>query len=184
MIHDRNIKIRYAFLLFLIVSFLMAGYAGADDTPASAKGTVKAVSNKAKTISASVEGKGVMIFKFSDATVFKNAQSAKDLQSEEAVVIEYKTTGPDNIALSVSRSLAKLPDGVTEIKTPELSALIAKGPDAGGYTLVDSRPAGRCSAGRIPTAVNIPVAELEKKGESVLPSDKNKLLIFYCGGPT
>jgi rhodanese-related sulfurtransferase len=73
---------------------------------------------------------------------------------------------------------------VTEIKTDEVVALIEKGPKAGNYLLVDARPAKVASAGHIPTAISIPVNVLKKKGEKLLPSDKNTMLIFYCGGPT
>jgi hypothetical protein len=148
------------------------------------KGQVKAVSNKAKTLSLKVKGKGVMLFKFNDTTKFINFTKTKEIKYPTAVVVKYKTVGPDNMALSIKKALVSLPKGVTEIKTDEVAALILKGPDAGNYFLVDARPATVASAAHIPTAVSIPVNVLKKKGTELLPKDKSKLLVFYCGGPT
>jgi len=48
--------------------------------------------------------------------------------------------------------------------------------------IIDSRPAARrYDNGHIPGAVNIPDSQFEKLKDR-LPEDKNKLLIFYCGG--
>ena len=48
--------------------------------------------------------------------------------------------------------------------------------------LVDSRPKrAKFDKGHIPTAISIPDSQFDKlKGQ--LPKDKNKLLVFYCGG--
>jgi len=99
-------------------------------------------------------------------------------------VVKYKTMGPDNIATYVKKALITLPAGVTEIKTAELTALVEKGPVAGKYCLIDARPAKIAAAAHIPTAIAIPVNVLKEKGEKLLPCDKDKLIIFYCGGPT
>ena len=48
--------------------------------------------------------------------------------------------------------------------------------------IVDSRPAARrYDNGHIPGAVNIPDSQFDKL-KQLLPEDKSKLLIFYCGG--
>lgn len=48
--------------------------------------------------------------------------------------------------------------------------------------IVDSRPAARrYDVGHIPGALNIPDTQFDKF-KHLLPEDKNKLLIFYCGG--
>ena len=174
--------------LFLFV----ASYAGAQDSSRQAaqgelieiKGQVKAVSNKAKTVSVEVTGKGVVVLKFNDATKFINAQSGKDIGPPTGVIVTYKVVGPDKIATSIKKALVKLPTGVAEIKTDELASLVEKGPVEGNYCLIDSRPAKIASAAHIPTAISIPVTLLQEKGEKLLPCDKDKLVIFYCGGPT
>lgn len=49
-------------------------------------------------------------------------------------------------------------------------------------TIIDSRPAARrYDVGHIPSAINIPDTQFDKF-KNLLPEDKNKLLIFYCGG--
>lgn len=82
-----------------------------------------------------------------------------------------------------------LPEGVTVITTGELKALVDKGPEAGNYLLFDSRPAGRFHAATIPTSVSLPDTEMVKldqegKAHPLLGTDKDKLHIFWCGGPT
>jgi hypothetical protein len=177
------------FTVFLFLAFSMNTVfiqtVAADETKLlSTKGKLKALANKSKTLSIAVEGKGTMVFKFNDQTSLVNFKNLNELHMEDAVSIEYKQAGADNIAAVITRAVAKMPPGVTEIKTDELVKLVAKGTEAGHYFLVDSRPAGKFSEGYIPTAVNIPVPLLEKEGAKVLPADKSKMLIFYCGGVT
>ena len=172
-----------AFFAFSLM-FLGQAVAAEKSGDLKVKGQVKAVTNKAKTVSVKVKGKGLMLFKFNDSTKFINFKKTKEIKYPTAVVIKYKVEGPDNVALSIKKALISLPKGVTEIKTDEVVALVEKGPKAGNYLLVDARPAKIASAGHIPTAVSIPVTVLKKKGASLLPTDKNKLLVFYCGGPT
>lgn len=165
------------FVPLVMVQFL-AGAAGAEEV----KGKVKAIALKVKTISLAVENKGVMVFKFSDGTIFKNAKAPRDIQQDDVLSVEYTATPQGNAATAITRAVAKLPPGVKEIKADELAALIGAGKR--GYHLIDSRPAGRYSEGHIPTAVSIPFTELEKNGEKLLPADKAAPLIFYCGGLT
>jgi rhodanese-related sulfurtransferase len=48
--------------------------------------------------------------------------------------------------------------------------------------IIDSRPAARrYDVGHIPGAINIPDTQFDKY-KHLLPEDRNKLLIFYCGG--
>jgi hypothetical protein len=177
-----------AFLTAVIFAFslMLLGQAAAADKPGdlSVKGQVKAVSNKAKTLSVNVKNKGVVLFRFNDSTKFINFTKTKEIKYPTAVVVTYKVEGPDNVATSIKKALVKLPKGVSEIKTDEVAALVEQGPDTGHYFLVDARPATVASAAHIPTAVSIPVPVLKKKGKELLPEDKSKMLIFYCGGPT
>lgn len=49
-------------------------------------------------------------------------------------------------------------------------------------TIIDSRPAARrYDVGHLPSAINIPDTQFDKF-KHLLPEDKAKLLIFYCGG--
>jgi len=65
------------------------------------------------------------------------------------------------------------------ISVDEVKALIAKGPEAGNYQLIDARPAIKFDAGHLPTAINIPKPMIE---QSLSQLDNNKMQIFYCGG--
>ncbi|WP_319547763.1 rhodanese-like domain-containing protein [Desulfogranum marinum] len=143
------------------------------------KGTIVGKSNKAKTISIEV-GKGkqaqTMMVKFDDQT-----KGVEHAVKGHAAIITFEKRGNDVYAKVIKQKLAKLPQGVTEIKTEELSALVT---NAHKMYLVDSRPASRYGQSHLPGAVSIPVPMLKEKQSALLPADKNELLIFYCGGPT
>jgi hypothetical protein len=158
---------------------------GAKEAPAVAaeqnvyKGKVVGRSNKAKTISVAVgkeeEAKNMMV-KFDDQT-----QGLEFAVEGEGAIIEYKQVGNDRIATVIKPKVVQLPQGTAEVLPDYVAGLIDKGAT---YFLVDSRPAKRFAEGSLPTAVNIPVAKLEKEGAAVLPADKNTELIFFCGGVT
>ena len=141
-------------------------------------GQVKAISRKAQTIQVEASSGPTMV-KFTDDTV-----GMEHVKVGEAAIFEYEMVGKDRVTMTVKPRLVKLPAGAVEIKTEEMAGLVALGPEQGKYHLVDARPAGRYAEGHIPTAVSIPVPLLTKSGDSVLPADKDALLIFYCGGPT
>jgi hypothetical protein len=143
------------------------------------EGEIGGVSERAKSISIMV-GKGdqakAMMVKFDDKT--KGVNQAK---KGVAAKITYEMRGTDAYATEVQLKLAKLPAGVTEIKTPELQKLIN---DKAKIFLVDSRPLARFNQSHLPGAHAIPVPLLEEKQAAVLPKEKDLPLVFYCGGPT
>ena len=96
-------------------------------------------------------------------------------------MIAWEPRGDDNFAIEIKPKLAKLPEGVTEIKVEEIYALIS---NSTPMTLVDARPESRFAQAHLPDAVSVSVPKLKKMGAKALPADKNKLLVFYCGGPT
>ena len=178
----------------LMLSFLMIGCATppADTTPTAQSpakseeqkqntyaGSIVGKSNKAKTISISV-GQGekaeTMMLKFDD-----NTKGLNFAEQGEAAIIAWEKRGDDKFATDIKPKLAKLPEGVTEIKVDELHSLISSGT---AMTLVDARPEARYDQAHLPGAVSVSVPKLKKMGEKALPKDKNKLLVFYCGGPT
>ena len=143
------------------------------------KGKIAGKSNKAKSISITV-GKGdkakTVMLKFDDTT--KGLEFAK---KGEAAIIKYEMKGKDKFATVIKPKLAKLPAGVTEIKTEELSELYENGTK---MVVIDARPASRYAQAHLPNAISIPVPKLKKEKEAVLPANKEQLLVFYCGGPT
>lgn len=142
------------------------------------KGRVVGRSNKAKTLSIQV-GKGkkakTIMVKFDDQT--KGLEFAT---KGHGVIVSYEKQGKDIYAKSIKAKLAKLPQGTSLIKYEELSSLINDNVD---FELVDSRPAARYGQGHLPGAISIPVCEMQEL-VGLLPKHKDKLLIFYCGGPT
>ena len=174
-----------AFLIGAPTGHMDAAHA-ADKAPAAAKkdknvykGKILGKSNKAKTISIEV-GKGdaatTKMVKFDDQTT-----GLEFAQKDEAAIINWEQRGTDKYATAIKPKLAKLPEGVTEIKTDELHGLLEKGT---ALTLVDARPESRYDQAHLPGAINIPVPKLKKMKGEVLPKDKDMLLVFYCGGPT
>lgn len=143
-------------------------------------GSVKTVSSIANTIAIEVANKGVVVFKYDEATQFKNAPSARDIIPDEVVTVDFSQAGSENRARTVTKVIAPLPAGVTRIAAAELQDLIKKG--AENVVLIDSRPAGRYAQGHLPKALSIPLNDLEKEGEKLLPANKAKTLVFYCGG--
>lgn len=143
------------------------------------EGEVAGVSERAQTISITVgkdENAKVMMLKFDEKTKGTNL-AAKG----KPVKISYEKRGVDTFALEVELKIAKLPEGITEIKTAELKQLIDK---KSPLFLVDSRPPTRFDQAHLPGAHSIPLPVLEKKQAAVLPKDKNQPLVFYCGGIT
>ena len=143
------------------------------------KGKVVGKSNKAKSISI-VVGKGdkakTIMVKFDADT-----KGVEHATKGHAAIIKYEMRDGQPWATVIKPKLAKLPKGVTEIKTEELKGLIDSNAD---LVLVDARPAKRYAESHLPGAINIGTKAYKKKAATALPEDKNKLIITYCGGPT
>ena len=76
-----------------------------------------------------------MMVKFDEQTT--RLQFAEE---DEAAVIAWEQRSGDKFATEIKPKLAKLPQGVTEIKVEELYAMVSKSIP---MTLVDSRPESR-----------------------------------------
>lgn len=55
-------------------------------------------------------------------------------------------------------------------------------PQRDDLMVIDSRPARMFGPGHIPTAVSLPNSDFADLAPAMLPDDKDKLLVFYCGG--
>jgi rhodanese-related sulfurtransferase len=68
----------------------------------------------------------------------------------------------------------------------EVARLVALGPEAGGYVLVDSRPLPKVQEGTIPTSINIPFTTkgFDALAAKMLPADKAARIVFFCQGVT
>ncbi len=143
------------------------------------KGKVVGVSKKAKTISIVVgkakEAKTIMVQYDDDTDGFEHAVKG------HASIIAYEMRDGQAWAIDIKPKLAKLPEGVTEIKTEELKALIDSKAD---FVLIDARPPKRYAASHIPGAVSLGTKAYKAQAADILPKDKDTLLVLYCGGPT
>jgi hypothetical protein len=96
------------------------------------------------------------------------------------IAVGFREEKGELYAVSVSvKQPAKVPEEKL-IKTDQLLKLIVERAD---MLIVDSRPAARYHEDHIPGAISIFFADFDKNIDK-LPKEKNKLLIFYCGGPT
>ncbi|MDT8446854.1 MAG: rhodanese-like domain-containing protein [bacterium] len=138
------------------------------------KGKITSISKKAQVIQLKV-GKETRAVKYSADTKWVQASSIKDLIVNDSIVVDAE---PGQAAKQIERKVVKLPKGWL-IEREELQQLLAKGQ----ATMIDSRPPARYNEGHIPGALGI-FADHLAKDPSLLPSDKNALLVFYCGGLT
>ncbi len=142
------------------------------------KGKVVGLSNKAKQISITVgkgkDAKTVMV------SFDENTKGLEHASVGHGSIIAYEMRDGSPYATVIKQKLAKLPPGVTVITPLEVEAFRKDGKD---FELIDSRPGNRYSASHLPGAISIPVCEMQELLQN-LPKDKDKLLVFYCGGPT
>ena len=169
----------------LVTSTPALTYAGADQAENAAtrqaepvaKGKVLGMSKKAKTITIKDKKLGNVMLKFNDAT-----EGLEFAKKGEAAIVKFKMVGDDKVATVVKPKLAKLPTGVSEIIPKDLAGLIDGKND---FVLIDSRPGKPYAQGHIPSAISMPVGSFKEAAATILPKDnKDKLLVFYCGGVT
>jgi len=144
-------------------------------------GEFQSRSGKAMSIVVNVGGDKNIVLKYTKATSVANVPNIKALKKPIPVRVSYVTKGSDLVATKiVAKPAIKVPKKQL-MGVKELAALVAKGPQAGGFMLVDSRPPIRYNEGHIPGSMMIPFPKMpDMMGK--LPKDKNKLLIFYCEG--
>jgi hypothetical protein len=143
-------------------------------------GNFKSRSKKAKSIQVKINNRFELV-KYTPETEIENVPSIKKLKGTIPLRIHYKKEGTDLVATKiVAKPKIEVPeDQLIDVK--ELSQLVAKGPEKGGYMLVDSRPGIKFESGHIPGAVSMPFPKMQKM-KDMLPKDKNTQLIFYCEG--
>jgi hypothetical protein len=143
-------------------------------------GDFASLSNKAKSFQVDLGGK-TQIIKFTPQTKVANVEGIKSLKKPVPVLVAYAQEGPDLIAKKITaKPVFKVPPEQL-LGVEEMESLLVKGPEAEGYTLIDSRPPHLYNEGHIPGAVNIPFPKMTKM-MGKLPKDKDQLVIFYCQG--
>ena len=91
-----------------------------------------------------------MIVKFTKDTTLENVPNLKAIKKPLPVKVTYVKKGNDLVATEiVAKPKIKVPKKQL-IDVEEVAALVAKGPEKGGYMLIDSRPPIRYHEGPHP----------------------------------
>jgi len=147
------------------------------------RGNLVSVTENFKTVQIAV-GSLVWVVKYGDDLRLTGADKLAAIPKDKEIAVTF--TGEEKTPFAVSLSVKPPAQVPAEklLKLSELQKLIAIGPEKGNYLLFDSRPAPRYNEGHIPYAVSFPQPAFDKLKEKLLPKEKDKLLIFYCGGVT
>jgi len=147
------------------------------------RGNLVSVTESFKTVQVAV-GSLVWVVKYGDDLKLTGADKLAAIPKDKEIAITY--SGEEKTPYAVSLSV-KQPEQVPEekqIRIDQMQKLVETGPDKGNYLLFDTRPAPRYNEGHIPYAVSFPQPAFDKLKDKLLPKEKDKLLIFYCGGVT
>ena len=153
------------------------------------RGKMVSASGEFKSLNVTV-GPLVWIVKYGDDLKVKEgekisgADALKTIPRDREIAVTF--TGDEKAPVAVQVAV-KQPYKVAAGKdhpVEKMQELVAQGPAAGKFTLVDSRPGPVFAEGFIPGAISLPYAAFKEKAAAVLPADKGALLIFYCGGET
>jgi hypothetical protein len=148
------------------------------------RGTLVSVSEKFKTINVQVGQKLVWIINYDEDLKITGADKLLSISKDKEIGIRF--TGdekkPYAVSLTVKPPAKVAPDKL--VTAEEMSRLVGMGTEKGGYLLVDSRPKPRFNESHIPHAVSLDNTKFDELKDKILPKEKDKLIIFYCGGVT
>jgi hypothetical protein len=157
--------------------------------PDAIRGNLGKVSPEFNTLQVSV-GNMVWIVKYDDKTRVidgdktSGADALQNLPKSKEILISFSGDESKPLATEVAvKQPYKVPEN-QKITNDEVVNLVSMGPEKGQYTLIDARPTGAFLTGHIPTAISLPFDSFEENCATVLAQDKDRLLVFYCGGPT
>jgi len=153
------------------------------------RGNLGKVFQEFGTLQVSV-GNIVWIVKYDDKTDVVDGDKTsgpdaiKSLPNGKEILVSFSGDESKPLATEVRvKQPYKVPEE-QKISNDEVIKLVSMEPEKGNYTLVDARPTGAYLGGHIPTAISLPFDSFEENCSTVLPPDKDRLLVFYCGGPT
>jgi hypothetical protein len=142
------------------------------------RGTLGNLSQKAEIFS--INAGALWNIKFDDNTKLIGWNAPIDkIPRDKEIAVTFVQKGGEVYAQSIS---VKPPARIPQEKLVNVDQ-VAEHVEKDDAVIIDSRPAARFIDGSIPGAINIYDAEFDKHIDK-LPNDKNKLLIFYCAGPT
>jgi len=157
--------------------------------PDAVRGKLGKVSPDFNTLQISV-GNMVWIVNYDDKTnVVKGDKTAgsddiQNIPKNKEILISFSGSEAKPLATEIAvKQPYKVPEE-QKITNDDVVKLVSMGSEKGEYTLVDARPGGAFLGGHIPTATSLPFDNFEESCSTVLPADKNRLIVFYCGGPT
>lgn len=142
-------------------------------------------SNKAKTIKLKINA-GSELVRFNDKTKVKGAPDVRSIPMKSCLIVDFSKSGEEYTATAIE-ALKPIGERVAEYQVPTSymkKKISSIPPDTSKFLLVDARPAKAYLAGTIPGAINIPYPELRKAKDktALLGKDKDKEIIFFCGG--
>jgi hypothetical protein len=148
------------------------------------RGTLVSVTEKFKTINVQVGQKLVWIITYGDDLKITGADKLSAIPKDKEIGVRFTgdEKNPYAVSLTVKPPAKVAPEKLVSLD--EVVKLVAEGPEKGNYLLVDSRPKPRYLEGHIPGALSLPTDKFDELKHTVLPSEKDKLVIFYCGGVT
>ena len=153
------------------------------------RGKLVSVSSEFKSLNVTV-GPLVWLVKYGDDIKVKEGDKLSGAEAlasiprdrEIAVTFSGGEQTPVAVQVAVKQPFKLAAEQVMPLE--KMQELVALGPEAGKFTLVDSRPGPVFAEGFIPGAISLPYAAFKEKAATVLPADKGALLVFYCGGET
>jgi hypothetical protein len=153
------------------------------------RGKLVSVSSEFKSLSLTV-GPLVWVVRYGDdlkvkeGDKFGGADILKTIPRDREIKVTF--TGDENSPVAVQVAVKQPYKVAAEkiIAVEKMQELVAQGPEAGKFTLLDSRPGPMYAEGFIPGAVGLPYAVFKEKAAALLPADKGALVIFYCAGET
>ncbi len=138
-------------------------------------GKVVGKSKKAQQVSIEQDSGETVMISFDDIT-----GGLENTTKGCNAIVTYEMIDGKPYAIDIQQKLAALPKGVTNIELPELKNRMDKGED---FILIDSRQDANYAESHLRGAISIPSGDMLRLLPK-LPSDKNKLLVFYCDGVT
>ena len=157
--------------------------------PDAIRGNLGKVSPDFSTLQVSA-GNIVWIVKYDDKTSVidgdktSGADALQNLPASKEILVSFSGDESKPVATEIAvKQPYKVPEN-QKISNEEVVKLVAVGPEKGQFTLIDARPTGAYLTGHIPNAISLPFDSFEENCTTTLPQDKDRLLVFYCGGPT
>lgn len=146
------------------------------------RGKLKSISRKAKTLQVFM-GAATWQLNFDKSTDLDGAKAMNKIGKNKEILVSYTQNGDSLLATNI---VVKQPASIPPkwiIGVKEMRKLVALGPKKGNYLLYDARPGKFFPEGHIAGAISNYDATFDKNTR-LLPKDKNKLVVFYCGGAT